>query len=237
VSKRHVSHLNNAGSASTTWRYTTYSRQPTPSRWAGWRRAAAQARHESDLRRRYTSHALALYGLPPDWQGERSTGGVGVGWPGQGWRSSLPGRHGRVDRLALVHQSADGASLTVSSHRAGASARFIEATAIDDLFSITGSQLHSEHITGSAPPDMPVRPRLNHPDWQQATISVDAHPVTFRMLTNGNDWVAVALLGDVYLKLHACRFPLADVTLIRVSDPQSYLPPRASSRPEAQNIR
>ncbi len=71
---------------------------------------------------------------------------------------------------------------------------------------------------------MPVQPRRNHPEWQQATISVDTHPVTFQTLANGSDWVAVAQLGDIYLKLHASRFPLADVTLIRVSDPQPYLP-------------
>lgn len=224
MSERRQPHLNNAGSPSTTWRYVTYSCQPAQGRWARWRRAAAQARHDSDLHHWYTSQALPLYGLPPRWQGKRDTGGVGVSWPGQGWRSSLPGRRGRVDRLALVHHSADGASLTISSHRAAASARFIEATAIDDLFGVTGPRFRSDHPSGPVPPDMPVQPRRNHPEWQQATISVDTHPVTFQTLANGSDWVAVAQLGDIYLKLHASRFPLADVTLIRVSDPQPYLP-------------
>jgi hypothetical protein len=70
---------------------------------------------------------------------------------------------------------------------------------------------------------LPVSPTRSHPDWQQATISVDAHPVTFRTLANGNDWVAVAPLADIYLKLHAVRFPLADLLLVRVFDVQPYL--------------
>jgi len=129
-----------------------------------------------------------------------------------------------VDRLALVHHSADGASLTVSSHRAAASARFIEATAIDDLFGITDPQLSSDHLTNPVPPELPVLPRSNHPKWQEVTLSVDLHPVIFRFLTSGNSWVALAPLGDIYLKMLASRFPLTDVTLVRVSDPQSYLP-------------
>ena len=167
-----------------------------------------------------------MYGLPPAWQGERDTGGVGVSWPGQGWRSILPGRRGRVDRLALVHRSTDGASLTVSSHRAAVSARFIDAIALDALFAPADPQLHSAQTTGSAPRDLPVRPRRNNPDWQQATISVDAQPVRFRTLADGNDWVAVAPLGEIYLTVHASRFPLADLSLVRVSDVQPYLRPQ-----------
>jgi hypothetical protein len=107
--------------------------------------------------------------------------------------------------LALVHRSADGASLTISSHRAAASARFIEATAIEDLFGVADSEFRSDQISGSVPPDMPLRVRRNRPEWQQVTISVASHPVTFRMLASGSDWVAVAEFGDIYIKLHASR--------------------------------
>jgi hypothetical protein len=84
VSKRHVPHLNNAGSSSTTWRYTTYSRQPTPSRLAGWRRAAAQARHEIDLRRRYTRQSPPCTGCRPNGNAIGKANGVPAasGWGG-----------------------------------------------------------------------------------------------------------------------------------------------------------
>lgn len=125
-------------------------------------------------------------GLPPGWQGERSIDGVGLGWPVRRW---WPGRRGRVDRLALVNRSADGASVIISSHRAAACARFIDAAVIDDLFGRTGLPRLSGNVAGSGSRG------VDDPAWQQASILVDSRPVTFRVLANGSDWGTLLFVG------------------------------------------
>lgn len=170
-----------------------------------------QHRYQRELRRNYSDPALPLYGLPPGWQGIRGTAGVGVTW------SSL--FRSRVDRLGLVHRTKDGASLTVSSYRAEAAARYIDAAAGNDL----ARRVTPATIPLSAPSPLPES------DWQAATIVVDGNPVTFRMLTADSEWVAVAQLDDVYIKVDGSRFDPAEVTLTRITDTQPYLGNRAPS--------
>jgi hypothetical protein len=172
------------------------------------------------MRRRYTSQALPLYGLPSGWQGQRRADGVGLTWQGHRPWSSIPGR-GRIDRMALLHLSEDGVSVTVSSYRAEAAARFIETAAIHDLarrISPPGAhgtiRVQSARLAGD---------QGRKPAWQQVVIPVDGHPVTFRLLGSGSEWVAVAQIGEAYIKIDGSHLPAANVTLVRITDPRPYL--------------
>lgn len=226
---RHVASLATGGLAFSLSRSSdSYSRRVGRGHRAAWRRRAAERRYERDIRRWYTSQALPLYGLPPDWQGQRRADGVGLTWQGRRPWSSLPGR-GRIDRMALLHLSKDGESVTVSSYRADAAARFIETAAIHDLARrISPPGAHGTIRTQSA---RLAGDRDRKPAWQQVVIPVDGHPVTFRLLRSGSEWVAVAQIRETYIKIDGSHLPAANVTLVRITDPRPYLHTLTDSLP------
>jgi len=47
--------------------------------------------------------------------------------------------------------------------------------------------------------------------------------MAFRLLAEGNNWVAFARLGDVHIKIDSSGFPLEDVTLASITDTRPYL--------------
>lgn len=119
-----------------------------------------------------------------------------------------------MDVLRLVHTRDDGACVQVASWRAGISGRYIEQAAIRDLASRVAAPGEG---TGAA------LSKMNKDAWQATTMPVDGQPVEFRVLNAGDEQVALALIGEVYVMVSSSHASDLDSTrLVRVEDTRSY---------------
>jgi len=165
--------------------------------------------------RQLRSTPLPFYGLPAEWNGQRHIGPFGVGVPtghGGSFFGQLGGRQ-NAHKVSLVHVSANGAMLRVSSYQASTSARFVDAAALRDLARRSGTP----------------RPHLDNPEvpglgWRRIQLPVAGERVTFRLAARGDEWAAVTTWHGFCIAVDGSGFPIRDVSLVRIPDPMKHLP-------------
>lgn len=119
-----------------------------------------------------------------------------------------------MDVLRLVHTRDDGACVQVASWRADISGRYIEQAAIRDLAS---------RVTAPGEGTGAALSKMNKDAWQATTMPVDGQLVEFRVLNAGDEQVALALIGEVYVMVSSSHASDLDGTrLVRVEDTRSY---------------
>ncbi|WP_216214644.1 hypothetical protein [Amycolatopsis aidingensis] len=159
------------------------------------RRAHERQRHLT--LERFRSAPFALYGLPPQWPGDRYI----AGWASAGSALGLGLGHGRLG-------AEDGPRLRVEvrhKHLSGAAkdelAEELWLEGLDNVDSLGGGEA---------------------PAWSTVTIPVDGRPVTFEWLAGGRHWAALAEVDGHLLLLQARDFPVESVELERVTDLEHY---------------
>jgi len=180
------------------------------------RRGTSRLRAEEE--RRFRRASIPLYGLPAGFSGERQLAATGTGGS---WLHGFVGR-----RLSLghgdPHRLPGGTWLiveTASAHPATADAARRKRMA---------ERLWNLRLVASRDLDELRRVRAeiaNRPDpaWSTTAFEVDATPVVFESLADGECWAAWAVHDDVVLSLLASRMPVESVALARITDIEPYI--------------
>lgn len=176
--------------------------------------AASTESYQDDVRYWYASGVLPLYGLPPEWLGQRSVDYFGLSWPSADRAPSTvtsdDNLSARLDRVALIHHDDGGGFLKVSSYRRSATARFINAIALDGLRRRATATISSEE------------------NWEYIQTFVDGKAVEFQFMENATEWVSLAPMDKIYLMLEASHMSPQNLRLEQIQDLTPYLAEFAS---------
>lgn len=197
------------------------------------RLATPRGAGKAEDRRRQTERLFLdppfpLYGLPGDWEGGRSLGGVGGA---QRLRHFGPfGMFNRlgpieVQTMALRHVAPDGAELRVASQRSDGGDPPLREQLEAELcwhLGLDESPRPSPENMGAASDVWSERLVREEFGWQAVRIPVNEVPVEFSALSAANRWVAKTQTRETALVLKAHRFAIERVKLVQLTDLSAY---------------
>ncbi len=185
-----------------------------------WKVSVKEARERAQLERaqteaRFRDAPFALFGLDPEWDGDRYLGG--------GWWSGPPGKE-KTKSLGLAHGTlvhGEGPMLIVET-----GSEF--SIGGGDLLSVAGLLWEGR---AASIEEAVAQDSLQFGDTQESVLpehadfvfDVDGVMTEFDGYTNGEEWVARAKIGSLYVTLTAQPFDAAEVVLASVADIEPYV--------------
>jgi hypothetical protein len=166
----------------------------------------------------FRSAKMPLYGLGPSFRGVRTL----LGWEGS---------DDDVTGLGLGHGDPFDLASPGVEVRVKARSAFLQA-GIGDRGRLARELWHRAH---PLPPGSPETFLASHwerehelasrpqPVWGTVAIPVDGRPVEFHWLAEGDHWVGVRDLDDVFLTMWGHGLPPEEVQLVRVRDLEPYV--------------